>query len=776
MEQTFKVTDPETGRVAKITSPDGVPPTENELNQIFATQQGSSNESSRFLSNKPIEDSPTNLIQDITLSFIPTEEGRLKYLQEEFEGSQLELDEQGEISVDGRRVNPRGFDLGDISRNVGNVFPFAGQVAGSALGFAGGATLSSPTIAGVPLAAGAGAVGGGTIGATLGKGLQLATGKMLGLDIDGDDIYKALAEEAQLASTSEALGLGAGALIGKLSTKFGKSKTAKGLADLWEKSVKKLEKSKEGVAPRVVEFVAGVDRNATEIAQKFGFKNVLNEKHFDPERTIKIVNRILYGKEKVNSVTAGLKGTDIKNGTTWIAKSIKEIDDSSFDDVIKYFSDGKIDDNAISAIKEFGVEKIVNSELTSPDASFKIANKLLNSINEHTQNLGKQIQKQELKAIRNSGKKAFDLSDIVQEIRISLDDLELTKGIKVPGFQVSLPPEVRGQSELKKLVDLFKEYPTKESVKRLGLDPNKKIFFNKISYSQAARRKKQFDVLADEIFLNQKIPGAIKNSVRKIAQKFRNQYYSALGLEDQTKAFRLFRDVTDTIKIDKRTTLKQFENTVKNFSKRDLTTRLGVDDILEQLPNGNKIRNAIRISNTADSLAKIDPVKISKNIESKLNNKNILKENFTSVEEGLLKELDQSLRLSKKTTAMQRKFFDEAQQNIAAKQFLEGTPNLLRVGALANIAGLGSIGFSAGGGVGAIFGGLTALTISDPKTMAKILVASEKFKGKALNAKIKSIIRETKDKIPKFNNVINASERAVLGRLLEKKKSEFMRK
>ena len=56
------------------------------------------------------------------------------------------------------------------------------------------------------------------------------------------------------------------------------------------------------------------------------------------------------------------------------------------------------------------------------------------------------------------------------------------------------------------------------------------------------------NLVADEVFLNKKIPGEIKKSVRDIARVVRGKHYEGLNLGDESKMYSFFRKQLDDIK------------------------------------------------------------------------------------------------------------------------------------------------------------------------------------------------------------------------------------
>ena len=722
----------------------------------FGGQQQESG--SRFFSDTPIESgvSRTNFLQDLTLSFTDNPETKMQFLQEQFPTSNVEVDPKQGLLIDGARVNPEGFDFGDITRSAGGVLPFAGQIAGSILG--------------IPAGPG-GIIGGGIGGATLGKGVQLAAGQILGLDQDGKDVLESLATEAAFAGIGEVTGLGIGGGLAKL----GKTKAINGIANFWNKTFNKLGTK---TAPIVAQFVGNVKKSATNVTMEQGPSRVLSPKFFDPDATPKIIKKTLFGNEKASLVDQFLRtGSSISKGTESIIKNIKTLGSSSYDDLIKAISGNKIDDVTLNSIREFPEKELFNPANVRPDRPFQLSNQVIKGVEDNIDRLGTNLRKATNKVLETKGTGKFQLNEITSQLESLRKELNITQGIKVPGFKPFGRIDVKGAKNLGKIVNLFKaelNEGLKTSLKKSGTllgkrgveeAFEKKFFVSSVNNRQAAKLLRKFNLLTEEVFLDKKIDGEIKNVVRKVADTFRTNYYKQLGIEGEASSFRVFQETLDGLRINNNAARREMENTIKGFSRRTFTEQNRLVGILENIPvgkagkpDGKTMLKNIRLQNAGADLEKIVPSELAGKLEGELTKDAILDVNKNNLKGSLLKEIDDGLKLNPKSAKFA--FFDDAQASLAAKEFTKGSANILRVSTIASMAGLGGLGAELGGPVGAGAGLIAGLALTNPRNIARALVAMDKLAIKSAGKKA------TKTLNPKAQEKFRKGSQAVLRRLL----------
>lgn len=714
------------------------------LDEIFSEQSGQEQiqpqqDSLQIMSQKS---AGLSLKQNLILSLAPNDEVRAQYLQKELQGRDVKINPEIGLTVDGLPVNPKGFDTGDISRNAGQILPFAGQVIGSLLGLGAGAATGPGAVATT--------VAGGVGGSTIGEGLRLSMGQYFGLSQDGEDVTNALIENAGASAIGEVAGLGLGAVIAKV----GANKALSGLADSWKKSFDKLGKD---LTPTVAQFVGGIKPSATKIFQENGFKNL--DEFMDPSKITKIANKTLFGKENINLAEQFYGKSDIQKGTVDIIKSLKKINNESFDNVIKFASGEGIDNKLISDVRRFGIDELTNPIHTAQNRALDLSDSIINSVKANISRLGQNLGKSELKAVANNKSSKFELESISKKIDSLASSVDVGKGIKVDKFKPMGAVQVKGADKLKEIQKIFKGSLTEKEKARLlkeGFTPAQVSAMRppkEVSYKQAMRLKKNFDVKVSEFFNDPKIPSQLRNSVREIAEEFRGQYYQRLGIEQQATAFREFQNVLDGLAINKDSQRKSIELLVKGFSNRSGMETTRLINILNNVEGGKGLIKNLQLHQTATSLSKLDSQKIATNFGSKISSGRLLDLTKNDTQELLLQDLDSGLTGS----ALRRKFFKDAQMAAAGKEFAEGTPNLLRVQSLARISGLSTLGGLGFGPLGAGLAGTAALTLQNPQTIGKILVGLEK-------RAIKEGAKETIKKVPsqRLKNVQGATLRALI--------------
>jgi len=657
--------------------------------------------------------SPLNAGQELLLGFAANDKLRLEYLQKELAGKNVALDQEKGLTVDGVRVNPQGLDMGDVTRNAGYSFNLAGQFLGNIFGGAAG-------VPGGPAGVVAGSVVGGITGSGLGNGLRLAIGDLLGLDPDGKDVTESMIEDAQQAAFGEVLGLGmtgAGRAVKPALSAIGKTKFIKGISNIWGNVAKKTG----DMFPQLAQFVGGIEPDATKVAMKYGAKNVLNETYFDPEASIKVVNNVLFGNKNMGIVDTFIQGAGMKKGTIELAKSIKEVGSQYFDDFIREF--GGMSDNAIETIKRSTFKDVINPANHADSRPYDIAKTIVKGAKHKEKLLGEEIGKQEMSALKDIGNQNFILSDITPKVDKILKGTALLKSIKVKGYDANLPTEIKGIDELVKLREIF------GSTKNIIDDTGKKIkvwnFYDKVKNKDAFIMKQRVNALADSVFQNDRIPSSVKIAFKDIADTFRDKYANKMGLSAKNSQYSMFKNIVDETNIDGNGALRQWENFIKGYGKRGTTDKTIADNLLSELPGGNSLKRAINLYNTGKELSDFDILGLAQNLEKRLTNKTILSQNKTDLMEKVLIGLDNHFKSTPKLS--NRAFIEEAEKALAAKAFMGGSPNILRVQTVAAIMGFsGLVGFMKAGPIGAMTGLGLSLTATSPRSIAKALVTLDK--------------------------------------------------
>lgn len=660
------------------------------------------------------ESSPLNGFQQLVLSLAPDNNTKMRYLAEKFIGSEVDQDNQGNLRINGRRVNPQGFQFGaDILGNAGTALPIAGQITGGILGGTAGATAGG--IGAVP-----GAIGGGVAGAAAGKALQTGLGAAFGQRPSLESTVGGVAGESALALGGELAtrGIIAGARAGaKISG------ADKAIANAWRTALTRLGK----YAPEVAEFVGGVNKDAVRTGQKFKFNEMLRDEYFSEDKMQRIVKNTLFGNEsedllRLASTDPALNG--LQKGTVKLAENIKAVDNSAYDALVNRYAD--ISQDTISTIKSSAPREIFNASNLADDRGFKLASRFEDLAQSKLNVLGKDLEQSRLSAIASSRYKYMPVNDLGNELDAIIKDVR--GGIRVPGFRSPGSYNIPGLNEL-------------EAMKRsLGglVEDNKgnrvfKFFGDQIknkdgklttlpnpSLKQLTKKLTSIDDLADSLFKNKSAPTRIKIAARDWLRKIRGRYDSMLGLTDKNAVYSAFKDVTNSANLDRATFLAQFEGQIKNFRKISGAQKNTFNAVLDNLnsDDARKLLKDIDLLNAADELRKVNIQKVTSSLESSLNSKNMLNSLKYGVEEATLKQIDSVLRNSGRA-ATKVAFMDDVEKTLGAREFLKGTPNLLRIGAVLRLGGLG---FLAGGPAGALAGA----TIAQPRNVGRILSALER--------------------------------------------------
>lgn len=716
------------------------PPSEEEARQAIGETSSITPQQieSPIVDDKP---SPLNPVQNLILGTMP-EENKIPYLQKEFEGRNVQFNPDSGITVDGAPVNPKGFDAGDILRSVGYAIPFAAQVAGSMAG----ATVGIPA---GPLGIAAGAVSGGVAGATAGEAIRIGSGKLLleglgkhlDLSDEGKTFINSLADTAKGAAVGEALGLGIGSGVSALT----KTQLYKGASDAWSKTVDKLKNSDAPISD-VLKFVGNIDKDATRVVLRDKPSVVLNEQYFDPNKTSKIASKTLFGTEDFTSL--GITNKDgVEKGTIALAKSIKDIDEPAYDHLLSSFG---VDKELINGIRASNVDEVLSSINTNnPRRATELAMRSIKEIQDQEKSLGEELFKSEIKAIKEKSNVHIYTGDISKEIDTILGKGSLLKDIKVPGFVTKPAMKFAGSDKLEELGNILKGVNKSTGEKQAyGYIPTKQLF----------NIKKQFDAKVDEIFLNQNIQPEIKDQVSKIAKVFRSKYYDTLGISNETKAYSIFKDMTDSVIINGKNARYALENKINNFKS---LTGAEQDDFVKAMSstkNGSSIIKEINDYGLSKSIRNINTEKMLKGLSAPLSTKSFLSSNTTdSTTEGILRDISNRLLTSTNKNISNRAFAIDAERALASKAFLANNQNLLRLQTLTGMLGVG--GLISGGPMGGAVGAGLALSFANPQNLGKMLIKAETISPslKAANDKFGQSLAVTERKKALLRAIMSSS-------------------
>lgn len=718
------------------------PPTEQDARAAVGAFNGG--EQSPIFTPAPLEDlsekpSPLNTGQNIMLGLMADEVKPL-YLAKEFQGKNVQQDDKGGFTVDGAPVNPQGFDMGDILRSLGYAAPFAGQVAGSLAG-AGAASTVAPG-AGTLAGGFAGGVAGATAGeaARLGAGkfLLSAMGKNLELNNEGQIYLNALSENAKYAAAGETLGLGlvGGGQVAKRGVDaLSKTQLYQGAADVMSKTVNRLKGNP--MIEDILQFVGQIPKDATKIVLRDKPSKVLSPEYFDSDKTSKIASKTIFGTDDFYTLGA-TNENGVPKGAVALAKSIKEVNDPAYDQLLQTLGIG---DDFIKSLRASNVDSVLKSVNTTnrPNVrSFELATRSINEIKTAEKALGKEVSRAEMRAIHEKGSVYFYAEDLVKRIDGIIGSGELLKPVNVPGFKPSAPPNIPGAEQLKQLSDIFKGMKDGGESKMV-LGKNNIFEFSKVEKEAAKKAygkiptkqlltiKRQFDGVVDGIFANQRIPSEIKNQVRLISKDFRTKYYDYLGIGKEVEQYKMFKELTDGFNVEGPNAIAALENKISNFKSASGSAHDDFAKAMSSIQSGNKIIKEIEEFNLAQQIKAINPNDLLKSLASPLSSQKYLRTNTTdSAIEGILRDISKRMGAMPGSPAFKRQFAEEAERALAAKEFLKSNQNMLRLSSLAGMAGLGALGGSQFGVPGAIGGAALSLSLFSPKTLGGLLIASEK--------------------------------------------------
>jgi len=735
--------------MAKVTYGDGTvisfggTPTEADIEEAYNQVKGSSQESqlitpttqeappqedfvegliskSEGLTNKPVS-TDIGAVNNLIMGLIPNDRLRLEFLSEKFEGQNVSQDEQGNILLNGDRINPQGFDFGDILRGSGIILPAAGQIGGGMAGATAGSIVpGAGTLTG--------AVTGGVGGAIAGQGANLAIIKAMGIDPTLLEASGSLAKEGAFALGGEAIGRG----IGAGANAMAKTPAGQALGQFWKDTSSKLGK---GLTKQLAKFVGSVDKDAVEVSSRVNYQNLIPE-YFKQEKTSEIAKNTLFGTPKImefdlqNTTKNGLQ-----KGTELLAKSIKDVNDSTFDNFIKQFTG--ISDETIDAIKSNKLSEIINSDNLSKSKPVRIAGEILSNANRHLNKVGEELGKLETEAIKLKKGLPFATDDIASRLDRAIKDSGLLGRKRMaPGFQSAPSINVKGKEQILQLRELFGQKLTdSEITRRFGKEALEKYGDRLFFYGQKVGQdilhgldtktaqvlRKRMDILADSIFENQSIPSSLKRIAYDTVNEFRNRYHNILGIKDASAKYSSFKNLLSEARIDKDNVTNELINRVNKFGSQNTAIQDSIDSVLKEIPSGSNISKQMRLLEVGNDLKQINSFTALKQFEGQLNSENVLRLGKTSTPEQFITQADNLFKSSNNPRLKSRKYFDDAQLSLAAKKFVEGSSNLLRVGAVRSLLGIGSLGGMIGGPVGAAAGGIASLSLSNPQNIAKIL-------------------------------------------------------
>lgn len=221
-----------------------------------------------------------NVFQRMKLSFGETK-GRKDYL-ERLGFTDVNLTPEGNFVMKNPKDNswvvtdPTGFDLGDIGDIAGGMLPMGGWMAGAAAG----GTVTSPTVAGVPM----GVVAGGGAGAATGEIWRQNVGQLLG-------VHKGTAAEKIGDVALEGL-VSAGGEFGMQAAKpFVKGvgrQIAKGAGNIWKKAG-------QPFVENMFNFTSNISKEAIDYAIKNNPLKVITRKNWSKEIPFNMTQTIREG-------------------------------------------------------------------------------------------------------------------------------------------------------------------------------------------------------------------------------------------------------------------------------------------------------------------------------------------------------------------------------------------------------------------------------------------------------------------------------------------------
>lgn len=674
---------------------------------------------------------PLSLKQNIMLSFMP-DDAKLRYLAKEFAGARVSTDDEGRISVNGAPINPKGMDIRDISQNTGYSINFLGQV----LGALGGAAVAAPAAIGTGGAATpamvASGMAGGVAGNVAGDAVRTSIGRVFGAPTTGMEQLSNLPEEAAIAAIGETVGLGLNMMTKPM---------VKATANAWKHGIKLSKKS----APQVLEFVGGVSPDATETILRHGVDKAVNDTTLNPGRTPQIVKRVLLGNENIPEevLFSKKKGAyDLENGKMAFARSIKDVNDDFYDDLIKAHS--KLPQEALDTIKKYPMSAIEAPRNFDPGAPFTLANKILQKAENSLDELGRAINKTEEEALTGKGTYPFHVSDLHAKIKQLISDTGLVGGQKVKGMAPIAPPRnIPGVSDLKEIQHMLestvvrKGTPETGKIRPIGYIGKAGHVGENLNLRQARTLSKRVDLVVDKIARNKSVSPQIKSAAFDFAKQFRERYQTILGLTDEKAAYSEMKQILFDSHLDRVNAVNTLKNRISSYSMTPPVERQALDTFLSKLDPAGGLVKDIELSNLGKQLADLDMRGTMQSFESVLNSPEFISQSSDSIKEKFYRAIDRSL----KDSAPSRMFIDDAEMSLAAKELLDRRANVMRVntvGSMINKMALGGIGATiggaAGGPIGSAIGIGSAMALTSKSGTKAMLKLAEKLDqpGKAV--------------------------------------------
>ena len=301
---TFKVTDPNSGKMLSLTSEDDTPPTEQELEEVFSSV--GSNESQ--VSNTPFTQPQVAMPNESTDKELPfvdlaqlafkSDSGKVSYLKEKFKFVE-QNPETGEILAGNNPMemtpyDPNGMDngyAGFVASAVSMIPEIAGQIGGSLVGTA--------LAGGNPL----GAIPGGGIGSTTGTTFKQTIGNML----PGSDYTP---EEAATDKVLSGLFGAGGETLGIALKGAGKYLIKPQLTKMFDSAIKANPESSKMLKTiaKTFKFAASVDEKDTIDAGLYGFNKTLTPEYSDPKYVTTITKEIVEGVVEHDKIVGEMVG------------------------------------------------------------------------------------------------------------------------------------------------------------------------------------------------------------------------------------------------------------------------------------------------------------------------------------------------------------------------------------------------------------------------------------------------------------------------------------
>jgi len=744
-------------------------PTEADIDEVassiksssFSNEEPSSFTTAQF-SDLPSErtKSPLNPWQEIVYSGAGNDKDlQFKALQKFLPENDITVSEDGDFMVDGNRLNPAGFDFGDITRNLLDIFPLIGQVGGSLAGAIGGAAAGA-TAGGVGAVPGAiaGNIIGGTAGATTGRVVQLGLGDLFGLDVDGKDYLEAISNEAGIALTGELLGAGIAGVAGKVGKpimgKLGGTKLAKGASNMWTNILKKLKKN----SPAVLEYMSGVDQRALQRVMDTGavkhgqsISKVLAPEFFDDGYGGELASKLIFGKSNVVD--------DLFIGDKKVSLALRELvgnirenkKNPATQELIKNLFGGEIDNDVISTILTKSDNQLFSGKFLDADAPLNLAKKFTNIIENETNLVGNMVKKAKTAAIKKTGLSTpVQIDDVIGELNTIIKNE--VRPLVPFGQKGKLGP-------LSQIQDIIN--------RSTRTTATGKALVKETSLGNALKLDKLLDDSYEVMLKSNKIPSSVANRFSEVKKVFNKRIDDMLGLTEYNQSFSMFKEILEGSKLDKTLALEGLENRFSNMGKQSQFFKNAVDDVLTAAKS--------KVGGKSAGLGLIDDIKTYNNVKrlmdmdssgklsatlSKftdiINNGNFVSGTGDRLIERTLKSLGKAM---KKETGFD--FFEEGILNRQTALKFSGTKlNVLRVGSILTLALGGLGGFSQFGALGAV-GGLTAAAQLTPRNIAKGLVSFDKLAKQKL-------LEKAGAKTSKMlaNDQTLAVSRALLGKLV----------